>query len=153
MSDLSEYAAAKAEAWKSLVNFVYRQGTPSIPPPHDVVRKIAAIREAGELGMTQEEIISAGQTEILSRAARQRRLRNEPQRILRWRVSRSLADAVMSSDASPDAEEALVTRLVRVCHLKTSDDLFEFLLSVFADRDDKWLRNEAGVVLDKKRKR
>ena len=145
MNDLSEYALAKAQAWKALVKYVYsKAGLFATSPPSDVVRKIAAIKEAQSEGMTQDEIIAAGQTEILSRAARNRRNSSGPQRVLSWRVSRSLADAVMSSDASPDAEEALVTRLVRVCHLKTSDDLFEFLLSVFADVDDKELKHLAG---------
>ena len=120
---------------------------------NSVLRKFRAISKCRESGMTQEEIIAAGQSEILSRAARSRKNHSEPQRILRWRVSRSLAEAIQWTDqSSPDAEEALVTRLRRVCNLKTSDDLWEFFNSVFADRDDKWLRNEAGVVLDKKSK-
>ncbi len=155
MSELSEYVAAKAAEWTSLVKWAYKHNKEAVLADvksaewKTIQRKVQAINDARQLGMTQEEIIAAGQSEILSRAARNRKKHSEPQRTLCWRVSRSLADAVMSSVASPDAEEALVSRLVRVCHLRTSDDLFEFLLSVFADLTDKELRNLAGVDLAK----
>lgn len=154
MTELSEYAAAKAAVWREIVRVAYRGDTNRQYSELSKAdqRKVRAINDARQLGMTQEEIIGAGQSEILSRVARNRKKHSEPQRVLAWRVSRSLADAVMTSNASPDAEEALVSRLVRVCHLRTSDDFFEFLLSVFADVADKELRNLAGVVLEKKQK-
>jgi hypothetical protein len=116
-------------------------------------QKVKAILQARMDGLSREEIIAAGQSEILSRAAKNRKNHSEPQRMLRWRVSRSLAEAIQWTDqSSPDAEEALITRIRRVCHIETSEDLWEFFFSVFADRDDKWLRNEAGVILEKKQK-
>jgi len=147
-----EYKSAKAAFWQAFVCAVYRGENEGFS--EDELRKAKAIQQARtEMGMSRAEIISAGQREILSRTARHRKKHTEPQRMLRWKVSRSLAEAIQWSDkSSPDAEEALQTRLVRVCGLKTSDDLFEFLLSLFADLDDKELRNLAGIIPEKKKR-
>jgi hypothetical protein len=150
---LEDYAAAKAAAWKAFVEFAWRYGRQN---PEALTKaeqlKVKAITEAGLSGMSREEIVAAGQTEILSRDARRRKKYSERQRVLSWRVSRALADAVMSSVASPDQEEALVTRLVRVCHLRTSEELWEFLLSEYVNVSDEELEHRAQVVLEKRRK-
>ncbi len=114
-------------------------------------RKRDAIRFKREQGFGREVIIANGQSWTLSGYARAKRNGNEPQRILRWRISRRLADAIMSSETSPDQEEALISRLVRVCKLQTSEDLFEFLLSVFADISDEELAMWAGLEKEKKK--
>lgn len=116
-------------------------------------RKIKAIRAAGAAGMSAEEICEKGQSEILSLYAKTQSRHNEPQRMLSWRVSRSLADAIMSDDPSPDAEEALVTRLVRVCHLQTSEDFWTYLHSYFALVSDEELRHHASEEFPKKFKK
>lgn len=150
MSDLEEYSAAKAAAWKHFVNMACRYGdSPSLTNAER--RKVKAITSARE-EMTREEIIAAGQSAILSRAAQMRKKHSEPQRTIRWRVSRSLAEAIQwSAQSSPDSEEALQTRLVRVGHLRTSDDFWEFLNSEYADISDAELRHRTQIFLDKKK--
>jgi hypothetical protein len=148
---LSEYTSARWAFWKAFVELVYRGATDELSQSEQ--RKAKAVHQARESGMSMEEIISAGQSEILSRAARNRKKYSEPQRTLRWRVSRSLAEAIQWSDkSSPDAEEALQTRLVRVGDLRTSDDLWEFLNSEYADMPDAELRHRTQRFLGKKRK-
>jgi hypothetical protein len=156
VSDLFEhYERLGAERWMFLVDAVLRGGltSPMLMSSDSMRRKAFAIlwaRQAAE--MDREQIIAKGESWILSAYAKAKRNGNEPQRVLSWRVSRSLADAVMCETPSPDAEEALVTRLARVCRLKTSEDFFEFLLSVFASFDDRTLRMWAGEVEEKKKR-
>jgi hypothetical protein len=155
MSDLNEYAAAKAAAWVAIVQLAYhgqQNGEYGLLSKADE-RKIRAINDVRQLGMTQQEIIGAGQTEILSRAARNRRNGAEPQRVLSWRVSRSLADAIYCENPSPDAEECTVARIARVCEIDNSEDLWEFIKSVLDSFDDTTLKMWAGEADVKKKAR
>lgn len=113
-------------------------------------QKFAAIRYARESGWAEQAIIALGQSGTLKAHAAAKKNGREPQKMLRWRVSRSLAESIMSSETSPDQEEALVTRLVRVCGLKTSDDLWEFIRSVFYDFSDEVLAIWSGELTEKK---
>jgi hypothetical protein len=150
------YLASSREQWASLVRLAFEcQDVAELAREagankSTVSRKFQAIRWAAESGMNREEIESQGQQFILSLYSRAISKSQGKQRFLRWRVSASLADAVMWSEASDSADEALITRLKRVCKLETSDDLFEFLLSIFADLSDKELMNLAGVTNRKK---
>jgi len=144
--------------WSALVNLVLDGEDVEVLAkecsmnPVVLKRKRDAIRFKREQGFGREVIIANGQGWTLSSYARAKKNgHSEPDRVLRWRVSRRLADAIMSSETSPDQEEALVSRLVRVCKLQTSEDLFEFLLSVFADISDEELAMWAGLEKEKKK--
>jgi hypothetical protein len=159
MTSKDHYVKSSQEQWASLVRLAFEcQDVSELAREAGankatLKRKFQAIRWAVESGMSREEIVSQGQGFILSIYARAYRNGNgEKHKILRWRVSASLADAVMWSEGSDSTDEALITRLKRVCKLETSDDLFEFLLSIFADLSDKELKNLAGVEHEKKRK-
>ena len=116
-------------------------------------RKFEAIRYARERGLDEFSIISNGQSQTLSNYMRARKRANsEKQRMLRWRVPASLADAIQSVETSDGQEEALQTRLVRVIKLKTSEDFWEFINSVFSDLSDADLLHLCGEH-DGKRKR
>lgn len=119
-----------------------------------VRRKIKAIRHAGESGLALDQIVQAGQSKILSDYDKARRNGHyEKQRVLSWRVSKGLADAVQSEESSPDAEEALCSRVERVCDIHTSEEWWEFILSVFADLSDKDLKHLTGEEFPKKFKK
>jgi hypothetical protein len=112
-------------------------------------RKLAAIRHARMNGVSREQV-AAQQHETMSAFIRAKK-RYGPERIVRWRIDAGLADAIQSKVASPDQEESLQQRLIRVCDIRYSNELWEFILSCFADLSDAQLRNLAGVV--KKRKK
>jgi hypothetical protein len=151
-------ALLSEEQWKAIVN-AYRDGITAENLAQEsgtnvatMKQKFRAIQFKHEEGWEFEAIIVAGQGPTLSSYAKAKRNgHNEPDRVLRWRVSRRLADAIMSSETSPDQEEALVTRLFRVAKLRTSDDFWNFLLSVFADLSDKEISHLAGIEPEKKR--
>lgn len=163
--DLEAFAKLSTDAWRLLVLqalMVHEDGferaaesiaSRTKTSVQTVRRKMKAIRAAASAGMTDEQIIEKGPSETLSLYAKAQSRSNEPQRMLSWRVSRSLADAIMSDDPSPDAEEALVTRLVRVCHLQTSEDLWTFVHSYFALVSDEELRHHASEEFPKKFKK
>lgn len=134
------YDAAKKEEWSSLVEAILSGEHVDCPK-----WKRNAIRWARETGCSQESIIGLGQSKVLSNYTKaQREGRIGGQKLLRWRVSSTLADAVMSSNTSPDQEEALVSRLVRVGKLRTSEDFWNFILSAFADLSDEDIKHLAG---------
>jgi hypothetical protein len=157
--DVIRFAEASQAQWKALVELVWKHGITEIcEHPQWInnskanLRKCWAIHHSFLLGMTGGQIVSLGQTAALSRVAKHQSNGREPRKRLCWLVSASLADAVQSDDPSPDAEEALVSRLYRVCELRTSEDLWDFLVSVFSDMDDNALRHLAGVIVEKKQK-
>jgi len=159
MSDFPKTFATMAQAqWSALVNLVLDGEDVEVLAKEcsmDLAllkRKRDAIRFKREQGFGREVIIANGQSWTLSGYARAKRNGNEPQRILRWRISRRLADAIMSSETSPDQEEALVSRLVRVCGLRTSEDFWEFINSVFADWSDADLLHHSGEATGKRGK-
>lgn len=140
MTSRERYDAAKKEEWSSLVEAILSGEHVDCPK-----WKRNAIRWARETGCSQESIIGLGQSKVLSNYTKaQREGRIGSQKLLRWRVSSTLADAVMSSSTSPDQEEALVSRLVRVGKLRTSEDFWNFILSAFADLSDEDIKHLAG---------
>lgn len=121
-------------------------------------RKILAIRSAGTNGMTSQDILAKGQSEILSLYAKARRNgSHDPQRLLAWRVSRSLADAIQCESPNPDCDEPIVNRIARLLQIETSEQLWEFWYSVFSDLSDAEIKNLGGMWTEKdaprKRKR
>lgn len=134
------YDAAKKEEWSSLVEAILSGEHVDCPK-----WKRSAIRWAKESGCSQEQIINLGQAVILSRYSKERREVNYgPQKMLRWRVSSGLADAIMSATTSPDQPESLVTRLVRVLGIRTSEEFWLFISSTYADLTDAELLHLAG---------
>ena len=157
--------AAKAQ-WATLVSFRFTTAPEKMNAliesltekgwgtKQSFVMKFRAIESAHNAGLTMPEIVEKGQSAILSmHAIAKKNGHTEKQKMLRWRVSASLADAIMSSETSPDQEEALATRLVRVCGLKTSEEFWEFINSVFADWSDADLLHHAGEATGKRGKR
>ena len=144
------FAVAAKEQWSALVNLVLdgsdveALAKDSSMNPAVVKRKRDAIRFKHEQGFGREVIIANGQHWTLSSYARAKKNGDERQRILRWRVPASLADCIQNDNASPDAEEALVTRLHRVLGLETSESFWMFLHSWFSDLTDADLLHHGG---------
>jgi hypothetical protein len=158
MNAKEQFASSAKEQWQAVVTLAFSGADPETVAREASVnaavlkQKFAAVNYARESGWAQQAIVALGQNGTLKAySAAKRNGHHEPERMLRWRVSRRLADAVMSSEASEDQEESLVTRLVRVAKLRTSEDLWNFLLSVFADLSDKEIAHLAGVEPEKKR--
>ena len=140
MTSADRYAKAKQEEWTALVESVLDGQHVDCP-----MYKRKAIKWARETGCTQEAIINLGQSRVLSNYSKAKTdAKNFPQKVLRWRVSSRLADAIYSSSTSPDQEESLVTRLHRVLHITKSEEFFEFILSIFADLSDREICHLAG---------
>jgi hypothetical protein len=99
-------------------------------------RKLAAIDRAARCGIEKEAIIERGQSVILGQYLKKNGL-HEPKEFIRHRVSKRLAEGW---------RDDVVTRLMKVCELETSDDLFEFLCSLILGMDDLELRHHAGMM-------
>lgn len=155
------------EAWRALVNFAFlcppdqreqeidrlahRLGAPAT----GIRRKVEAILASKELGLSQSQIIEAGQSATLSAKHKQRKngqAPKDPERIVSWRVDAHLAEAIKPDPERHEPVESLQSRCMRVLKIRTSNDFWEFLLSCFADLSDAELRNLAGVFLDKKKR-
>src|ERR1700687_552791 len=158
---IEEYSEASAAQWKAIVRLAFRcnpgrtaEMAATIAKQTQsrkatVKRKIDAILFKRSEGWDEQAIVAAGQGPTLSSYAKHQQNGHEKQRVLSWRVSKSLADAIMSSETSPDQDEALASRLVRVLGMQTSEQFWEFLHSVFADLSDSELKNLAGAFTEK----
>ena len=158
------YAESTQETWKQLVRFALsiseRGYEERIRTEAEAAgsrfgllkRKCDAIRFQSSEGRSEEEIVQAGQSATLSAYVKHRRKWDEKTRMLRFRVPVSLFDAIQNPHASADSEEPLITRLSRVCQIRTSNELWEFLLSVFADLSDKDIAGLAGIEQEKKKR-
>jgi hypothetical protein len=162
------YAEAKRAEWRALVQFVFecpesqleeqvRQlAKDTSSDARTLKRKCDAIRYLRDTHnfLGQQDISAYGQSATL----RDYKLafRNghyEKQRVLSWRVSKSLADAIQTDGSlSPDSEEPLVSRLIRVIGIQTSEELWEFWNSVFADLSDEDLKHLAGIERERKKR-
>lgn len=160
------FVTSSHEQWRALVNFSFlcppdrleeeinalakRVGT----TPAGIKRKVEAIRYGKTTGLTQNDIIKAGQSATLSKyAGRNGKEEKERQRFIRWKVPVSLADAIKPKDGHTIEEtESLQSRFIRVLKLKTSGDFWEFVNSCFSDLSDAELRNLSGAFLDKKKR-
>ena len=157
---MTEFAEASARQWAEIVEQAKHLRKPideiaacfadKNTSEGSIKGRVKAIRWAlSEGGWTIERIIAEGQTVTLSAYARYKRNGHEKERVLSWRVSKSLADAVMSSETSPDQDEALASRLVRVLGMQTSEQFWEFLHSVFANLSDAELKNLGGAFTER----
>ena len=162
MSDSARerFASSAKEQWTAIVTLCFSGADPETLARETSVsasvlkQKFTAIRYARESGWAEQAIVALGQNGTLrAYAAAKQNGHREPEKVLRWRVSRRLAEAVMSSESSEDQEEPLVSRLVRVAKLRTSEDFWNFLLSVFSDLSDKDIAHLAGLEPEKKVKR
>lgn len=145
------------EQWKALVGIAVscseekiKSVAAEIAPkfgsmPSSIVRKIQAVRHVALKGKSSEEIIEMGQSQTLSVAASDRHRAFGPQRILSYRVSKSIADLWECEHPAPGAPEPIVTRLHRVCGIETADDLLDFLSSMVTHASEEELRHEAGM--------
>jgi hypothetical protein len=161
MTDTDQFAHAAQEQWSLLVTHalltkedrlerLYEELAKSSKSSKQAIkRKIQAVRWAGINGLDREKIIEQGQSAILSSYAKAKKEEHGPQRVLSWRVSKSLADAIMSSETSIDQDEALVTRLVRVLTIGTSEEFWSFIHATFADLSDDDLKNIGGMFTEK----
>lgn len=146
------------EQWKAIVE-AYRAGVTAEDlareagsNPSTVRQKYRAIHWKHETDCDFEAIIAAGQGPTLSSYAKARKNGHEKEKVLRWRVPASLADCIQNDNSSPDAEEALITRLHRVLGLETSEDFWMFIHSWFGEVSDAALLHHAGEGKMKKRR-
>jgi hypothetical protein len=139
------YSKASREQWEELVALVLdhgfnqkklakRLGGLSKQSAANLQRKCSAISWCAAYGMSSADIIEKGQHATLGLFQRARQ-RNEPRQTLRFVVNTSLAEAVRT----------LIRRLMEVCDLETSDDLWDFIVSSYADMPDEALRQLAGM--------
>jgi len=147
------------EQWKAIVE-AYREGvTPEALAQEagsnvaTMKQKYRAIEFQHEKGYGFEVIVANGQGWSLSSYSRAKRNGHEKEKVLRWRVPASLADCIQNDSASPDAEEALITRLHRVLGLETSEEFWMFIHSWFGEVSDPELLHHAGEGKPKKGRR
>ena len=132
---------AQREQWEATVQAVLDNEDADVAP-----YKRKSILWARSEGCSADTITNLGQRTVLANYQKFKKNggASERKKWLKFLVPCSLADAVMSEATSPDQEEALVTRLHRVCGIRKANELWEFLLSVFADLSDDDLRNLSG---------
>jgi len=146
-NSMAAYVAAHGSAWSAIVSVAYGCKPEHVDREAEILarataatkavlkRKIEAIHHKREQGWTEEAITKMGQGPTLSAYAASRKAKSEePDTILRYRVSRSLADSWCIT----------VGRLAKAGNLKTSDDLIEFLNAHFADMPLEEIRHQAG---------
>jgi hypothetical protein len=149
----------QAATWRIIVGIAYGDTPPPVATEmtkaesDNLYRKIRAIRDAASnLGLNRAAIEEMGQYRLLSEVAKAHRKHDEPRKRLGWMVSASLADAIMSDNPSPDAEEPLVTRFYRL-GLRTSDDMWTFIHSWFALESDETLQHHMAEFVPKRFKK
>ena len=158
------YAKAARDQWKELVEEAlrlpeerYDQAIKDLADaagitPGALKRKCDAIRHAAE-SMSKDEIVAAGQGDILRGYVSKRSKSDEKTAKLIMVLPASLYDALQyRKGRSPDSEEAFFTRLARVIGARRYEDVWEFILSVFADLSDKDLKHLAGMFPEKKKR-
>jgi hypothetical protein len=158
------YAASAKQQWKDLVDEAlrlpeerYDSAVKDLAEAAGVTfgalkRTCDAIRSAAE-SMSREEIVDAGQGDILRAYVSKRAKNEEKTRKLIQVLPESLYDAIQHSRRrSPDSEEAFFTRLHRVLGIRRHEEVWEFILSVFADLSDRDLKHLAGMFPEKKKR-
>ncbi len=148
------YVLSTRQQWHDLVRLALRMPPEQLDAVVDEVsrrtggtqailrRKLQAIQHARASGLQEAAIVATGQGPVLSKYAAHRNGKAEKQRFLRWRVSSELADAV----------QTLQERIMKVCGIRTSEDLWMFFHSNYADLTDVELRNLADGRTEKKRR-
>jgi hypothetical protein len=153
------FASSAKEQWTAIVTLCFSGADPETLARETSVnlavlrQKFSAINYARESGWQEAAIVALGQNGTLrAYAAAKKNGHREPEKVLRWRVSRRLAEAVMSSEVSEDQEEPLVSRLVRVAKLRTSEQFWEFIHSWFALVPDEEIAHHAGIQPEKRKR-
>ncbi len=152
--EMQAYVEKHGGLWQTLVAIAYNIGPEHLDREAQLLaeatqttratvkRKFEAIHEMRQRGLSEEAVVRAGQGPTLSALALARkRQKLEADTILRYRIPQSLGQAWGQ----------LVARLGVVADLKTSEDLIEFLHSVFVGLSDTQIQNLAGQ-LDPRRK-
>jgi len=147
-SSMQQYIASHGNAWAAIVSIAFQCGPEHVDREAEILakatgatkatikRKFQAVHHKREQGWNEKAIAAAGQGTTLSAFAASRKAeKQEPDTILRYRVSRSLADEWCRT----------VKRLEMHAELKTSDDLIEFLNACFADLSHDEIQNLAGT--------
>lgn len=158
------YASAARDQWRELVEEAlrlpeqgYDQAVKDLADSAGVTfgvlkRKCDAIRSAAA-EMDRDSIVASGQGDILRSYVAKRAKYEEKTRKLIQVIPASLYDAIQSSRRpSPDSEEAFFTRLNRVLGIRRHEEVWEFVLSVFADLSDRDLLHLAGMFPLKKKR-
>lgn len=151
---MQSYVASHSSAWSAIVSIAYACKPEQVDRESELLaratsttkatirRKFEAIHHKREMGWTQEAITKQGQGPTLSSyAASRKQQKPEADVILRYRIPASLAESWNEQ----------IGRVARAAHLKTSEDLIEFLHSVLVCWSDLQIQNYAGE-LDPNRK-
>jgi hypothetical protein len=130
---------AAREAWEATVQAVLDNEDADVAS-----YKRRAIRWAKESGCSQENIIGLGQATVLANYQRFKKNGLGRQRVLRWRISAALADAIQCATVNEDVEEPMVNRICRLTGIRTSEDLWLYLHSLIQELPDEYLVNHNG---------
>lgn len=156
-TELDHIEASERERWRTLVGIAVSCSDEKVPAVaaeiapkfgsmrDSMVRKIQAVRHLARKGKSSDEIVELGQSQTLSIAASDRYRAFGPQRILSYRVSKSIADLFECEHPAPGSPEPVVTRLHRVCGITTADDLLDFISAIVEHASDEELRHHAGM--------
>jgi hypothetical protein len=160
------YAEATREQWKHLVRLALtipdrdyeghiRRLAGEVGQTFGVLkRKCDAIRHEHEKGLSEESIVSLGQGVILASYIKARKKAvGEKTRMLVCRIPASMYDAIQNAHASPDQEEALMTRLNRLLGIRTWEEFWNFNLSVFATATDDEILHQGGEHPGKRKRK
>ena len=153
---MQSYIQSAGSAWSAIVSIAYACGPDHLDRESEllaratnttkavIVRKFQAVHHKREQGWTEEAITKAGQGPTLSSfAASRKQQKPEADVILRFRVPASLGESWSELQA----------RIARLAKLKTSEELFEFLHSVFVGLSDLQIQNLAGELDPNKKAR
>jgi hypothetical protein len=163
MVNVEQFSAAQASAWQHLVTLCL--ATPIDRTEQLAValaartggmkatykQKLRAIWDARNAEMTREQIIEMGPTAVLSRFAKARRNgRFEKQRVISFRLSKSLADALYSDEPiGPDHEEPDLNRIARLLGFETWEQVWDFLHAEISGWSDEFILHEGGMFTEK----
>jgi len=146
---MQSYIKSHGDTWGALVSIAYQCRPDQIDREAELLaramsatkatvrRKFEAIHHKREQGWTEEAITKEGQGPTLSSlAASKKKEKQEVDVILRYRVPASLAAAW---------NELVADKLMPEANLTSSEDLFEFLYSVFVPLSKLQVQNLAGT--------
>jgi hypothetical protein len=126
-------------AWEITVVAVLQNEDVEIAP-----YKRKAILWAKSEGCSAETIANLGQATVLANYQKFKRSGSGRQRVLRWRISAALADAIQCATVNEDVEEPMVNRICRLTGIRTSEDLWTYLHSLIQELPDEFLLNHNG---------
>lgn len=107
-----------------------------------LARKLEALHMAMNAGLTDEELVERGQRWVMAKfVTDKRKERDDAQVVLKWSVNPQTRD---------DAH-ALFWRIGKILGRRTSEELWDFLIAVFADTSDAEILHLAGEPSAEKR--